>query len=194
MRHLAIDLVRHGTLLEHDHDGVHQLHDRRDVEVHQLVGTEPRRRNVHPVFIHRSAALAYLLDQREQGTAEGNKAVEAVARQRAGAGAEEVFRVGVGVADEIVGTDHDDRAADGVEHQLRGVFLPRFGLLSDAHAATGKRTGLSLTSASRRPATTSAGTSERRIRCRNSGETDCAWRSRYQPRCLRACRTPLSTP
>ena len=70
MRHLAVDLVGHRPFLEHHHDRAREFRHRSDVEIDNLFDAEARRRHVDAIFVDRRAALAHLIDQRQQRAAE----------------------------------------------------------------------------------------------------------------------------
>ena len=98
-----------------------QLRHGRDIKVDDLVRAHARRGDIDAVFVDRCLPLANLLDQRQQRAAERRKAGEVAARQDRGAGAEEILGIGIGVIDEVVRPDHDHRAADGVQNDMRAV-------------------------------------------------------------------------
>src|SRR5690606_19433847 len=101
---------------------------------------------------------------------------------------------GVGEGNDVVRADHDDWMADRVEHDLRKIERTHFGLCGTAHAASFMVSGAALLSASRTAAITAAGSKEVIAMLRSLRGAAGAWRSRYQPRCLRAWRRPLSVP
>ncbi len=130
MRHLPVDLVGHRPFLEHHHDEARKFRHRRNVEIDDLLDAEARRRHVDAVLVDRRTALAHLIDQRQQRTAEGNEAGQRVAGEHGRARAEKVLGIGIGEGDEPFRIDHDHRAADRVEHDMRGVR--HFRALSDS--------------------------------------------------------------
>src|SRR5690606_2518184 len=197
MRHLAVDLVRHRPFLEHDHDRARKFRHRCGIEIHDLVYAEARRRDVHAILVYRGLALAHLVYQRQQRAPERYELVERIARKDGSAGAEKILGFGIGKGNKSLWVDHDDRPPDRVEHDLGGICMAgRTGdgsgrahaalRISDARGTARK--------AARRPEMTSDGSVPVMIFLRRSGATPCTWRSRYQPRCFRACRRPLSTP
>ena len=194
MRHLTIDLVGHRALLKHHDDRARKLRHRRDIDVDDLLGAHARRGNVDAVLVDRRLPLADLIDQCQQRAAERRKARQAGSRQDRGARAEEVLGIGIGIIDEAVRPDHDHRPADGVENDLRAIEVGRFcrrGVQIHAACLTAAATSAK---ARCNAVMTAAGSVAVRIVLRVSAAADGAWRSRYQPRCLRACRRPLSTP
>ena len=62
---LAVDLARDRAFVEGNDDGAAVLGEGGDLDRHE-VGTDLRRLQGDAVFRHRSAALAHLIDQREQ--------------------------------------------------------------------------------------------------------------------------------
>ena len=64
MGELAVHLVGDGALLQHHHDVVGLLRQRRDVQIDQPVAGIARRAEVDLVFVDGGAARAHLLDQR----------------------------------------------------------------------------------------------------------------------------------
>ena len=70
MCHLAIDLVRHRAFLEHHDDRTRQFRHRRDIDVDDLLYSEPGRGNIDAVFVDRRLSLPHLFDQRQQRAAE----------------------------------------------------------------------------------------------------------------------------
>ena len=204
MRHLAVDLVGHRAFLEHHDDRAGQLGDRSDIEIDDLLLADARRGNVDAIFVDRRLALAHLVDQRQQRAAERHEARQAALRQDRRARPEEVFGIGIGVVDQPVGADHDHRPADRVEHDLRGIEcrgrrllrilgLGRLGIQIHATSLSSGAVEPSA-KAERSAAITMAGSVAVSTALRVAGPANGAWRSRYQPRCLRACLRPLSMP
>ena len=193
MRHLAVDLVGHRALLEHDDHRIRDLGDRRNVDVDDLVLANTRRGDVDAVFVVGRTPFADLLDEGEKRAAERHEAGERVAGQDGGARTEEVLGLGIGEGDAIVRAHHDDGMADRVEDDLRRVAERRC-TRGRVHAAFLSLNWPASRSAAPIIAMTASGSVDVRAALRRSGPQSGAWRSRYQPRCLRACRTPLSRP
>ncbi len=152
-----------------------------DVEVHDPLGAETRRGDIDAVFVERRALLAHLLHQREQRATKWHEAIEPDPRQHRRAGAEEILRIRVREHDLVVRIDHDDGMADGVEHDGCGVSpVGQFR----HHAAL--RIGCVSSKAMRSASDTAFGSVDVMIAARSALDVSDAWRSRYQPRCLRA--------
>ena len=111
MRELAIHLVGDGALLQHHHDVVGLFRQRRDVQVDQPVAGIARRAEIDLVFVDRGAALAHLLDQRQQRTAERHQVAQQMPSQQRRRNLEKCFRGDVGVDHFAVRRHHDDRDA-----------------------------------------------------------------------------------
>ena len=109
MGELAVHLVGDGALLQHHHDVVRPLGQRRDMQVDEALARIARRAEIDLVFVDRRAALAHLLDQRQQRAAERHQVAQRVPAQQRQRRFEEGFRRHIGVGDLAVGRDHDDR-------------------------------------------------------------------------------------
>ncbi len=99
MGELAVHLVGDGALLQHDHDVVRIFRQRRHVQVDQPFARIARRRQIDFVFVHRRAALAHLLDQRQQRRAERHQLAHHVTAQHRDRGFEELLGRHIGVGD-----------------------------------------------------------------------------------------------
>ena len=82
MGELAIHLVGDRALLQHDHDVVGTLRQRRDVQIDQAVARIARRRKIDLVFVDGRAAAAHLIDQREQRAAERHQIAQHLTAQQ----------------------------------------------------------------------------------------------------------------
>ena len=78
------------------------------------------------VFVHRGAAMAHLLDQRQQRAAERHEVAQHLPAQQQHRRLEEVFRGDIGVGDLAVGRDDDDRQRQRVEHRVGGAERRQF--------------------------------------------------------------------
>ena len=121
MGELAVHLVGDGALLQHHHDMVGPLGQRRDVQIDQPVAGIARRREIDLVFVHRRAAMAHLLDQREQRAAERHQVAQHLPAQQQHRSLEKALRRDIGVGDPAVGCDDDDGQRQGVEHRVGGA-------------------------------------------------------------------------
>ncbi len=97
MGELAIHLVGDGALLQHHHDMVRLLGQRRDVKIDQPVARIARRAEIDFVFVDGRAAPAHLLDQREQRAAERHEVAQQMAPQQRHRDLEKRLRRGIGV-------------------------------------------------------------------------------------------------
>jgi len=94
---------------------------RRDMQIDQSVAGIAWRRQIDFVFVHRGAAMAHLLDQREQRAAERHEIAQHLPAQQQHRRLEEVFRGDIGVGDPALGVDDNDRQRQRVEHRIRGA-------------------------------------------------------------------------
>ena len=78
MRELTIHFVGDGALLQHHHDIVGLFRQRRDMQIDQPIAGIAWRAEIDLVFVDGGAALAHLLDQREQGAAERHQIAQQV--------------------------------------------------------------------------------------------------------------------
>ena len=99
MGELAVHLVRDGALLQHDHDVIGPLRQRRHVQVDQAFAGIARRAEIDLVFVDGGAAAAHLVDEREQGAAERHQVAQTMSAQQRQRGLEEGFGGGIGVGD-----------------------------------------------------------------------------------------------
>ena len=190
MGELAVDLVGHRALLEHDDHAAPALEHRRGVDVDDALAAVPRRADIDAVLVDRRAALAHLVDQRQERAAEGHEIGERMAAEHVGRGLEEALGRGVrfagslpvAVDERATGCGSASRSApdsaspalvpapSGVDASC-GLPAPRFG------------ERLRRSAAGRSPAALSVS-----IAVRRGGRDRQRDRSRYQPRCLRAQR------
>ena len=126
MGELAVHLVGDGALLQHHHDMVGPLRQRRDMQIDEPVAGIARRREIDLVFVHRRAALAHLLDQRQQRAAERHQVAQQLPAQQQHRRLEEGFRRDIGVGDLAVGGDDDDRQRQRIEHRIGGAERRQF--------------------------------------------------------------------
>ena len=99
MGELAVHLVGDGALLQHHHDMAGPLRHRRDIEVDEALARIARRREVDAIFVHRRAAVAHLLDQREQRRAERHEVAQQMPPQQQHRDFEEGFGRDIGLGD-----------------------------------------------------------------------------------------------
>ena len=114
MGELAVDLVGHRALLQHDDDAARLFEAGRGVDVDDALGAVARRADVDAVFVDRRAALAHLLDQRQQRAAEGHEIGERVPAEHVGRGLEEGLGRRVGLGDAC----RRRRPADGMRQRV----------------------------------------------------------------------------
>ena len=193
VRQLPVDLVGHGAFLEDDDDRTGFGHDRGDVEIHQLVLPQTRRRQINPVFVDRRTTLTHLIDERKQRRTEGNEGGNAVTGKMRRAGPEKRFSLPVRKGDVTGRINENDRVLNRVQNG-HGERLARMGGIF-GHAAS--FIDSPFTPAERAAvirARTSAGSLDVITAARVSPVTRALARSRYQPRCLRAWRRPGPSP
>lgn len=200
---LPVHLVGHGPLLEHDHDLRAVLGRRRGVDVHDPLAADPRRSDVDAVLVDARAALADLVDQRQERAAEGDEVRQRMARQHRRGDLEESLRGIVRGAHVPLRIDQDDRVRQGVEdrrlgarHDGKSLALGGRSLGPAAHAAAlpgraGRRSNQALMSAITEPGSSACIIRALRARADASsrGRT-----SSVQPTCLRAMRRPRRMP
>ena len=135
MGELAVHLVGDGALLQHHDDVVGIFRQRRDMQIDQPFAGIARGREIDFVFVDRRAALANLLDQREQRRAERHQIAQHVPAQHRDRGFEKLFGGDIGVGDLAVGRHHDHRMRQRVQHRIgRRIDCGGDGV-SAAHAA-----------------------------------------------------------
>ena len=111
MGELAIHLVGDGALLQHDHDMVGPLRQRRDMKIDKALAGIARRRRDRPCIRsprRRDGAPARSAPATGCRTARDRAALPAQQQHRS---LEEIFRRDIGVGDLAVGVDDDDRHA-----------------------------------------------------------------------------------
>ena len=99
MGELAVHLVRDGALLQHHHHVVGIFRQRRDMQVDQPLARIARGGEIDLVFVDRRAALAHLLDQRQERRAERHQFAQHVPAQHRDRRLEELFGRHIGVGD-----------------------------------------------------------------------------------------------
>ena len=96
-----------------------------------------RRAEVDLVFVDGAAALAHLLDQRQQRAAERHEVAQRMPAQQRHRNIEEVLRGHVGVGDLAVRADHHDGMRQRIEHGFGAADgSGRVAASGQAHAAT----------------------------------------------------------
>ena len=190
MRELAVDLFRHRARQQHERDVPGPLGDRRGVDIDDALGAEARRADVDAVFGDRRAAVPNLLDQAEDRAAERQE----MARDRSAPGPTSNsgrrprrpgWRRRSGRPARSSRRDAAARSEPRLRHRRTATAPPcscrgRFGGSGeggDQKLPDGTRDRLLCRSAPR-----------------SAAGTDVFNRSRYQPRCFRAMRTPLPIP
>jgi hypothetical protein len=98
------------------------LRHRRDVEIDDALALRARRGQIDAIFVHRGAAIAHLLDQREQRRAERHQIAQ---RMPAAAAGIETFEEGLG-RDVRLGRScrrgpPSDRVRQRIEHGVGGL-------------------------------------------------------------------------
>ena len=121
MGELAVDLLRHGALLEHHHDVGGAVGHWGGVDVDDSVAGQAGALEIDAIFAHGSAALADLIEKLQQRRAEGDEIVDLLAPHEADAGLEEVLGGVVGGDDGAARVDGDDRMRQRIEHRSRLV-------------------------------------------------------------------------
>ena len=199
MGQLTVELLGDGALLEQKRHMVRPVDQRRDENVRQPVAADPGRPDIDPVFDDRRATIAGLFDELVDRTAEWQEILDPAAAQDAPARLEEGFGGIVDKLDRIVRVDEHDGMRQGGEHRVRQISRParRQGLLDARHAARPMSASCAhAVPASRASASrTRSGSVSVRMALpaplrRRPGQT----RSMVQATCLRATRTPISTP
>ncbi len=137
MGQLAIHLVGDGALLQHDDDMTGPLRHEGDVKVDRSLAGIARRAEVDLVFVDSPAALANLLDERQQRAAEGDEIAQGMPAQHHHRNIEEVLGGHVGVDDLAVRADHHDGVGQRIEHGFGAADgSGRVAASGQAHAAT----------------------------------------------------------
>src|SRR5690606_3842887 len=131
----------------------------------------------------------HLFHQSQERAAEGHEIGQLVAGKHRSAKAKEVFGLRIGKSDEAFCVHHDDRMDQRIENELRHAVI--WGQDGRVHAAF-LPAGLP-ENASRIMASTFAG-SVAAISAERHVSASPPQVSRYQPRCLRAWRSPCPTP
>ena len=178
----AIHLFGHALGVHQDQDLAVAVLQRGRVHVlqlRQLLG--PADHDV--VLRYRDAVATGLADDVQHRAVGADEPAERLAGHLAERGRAEAFRRGVGRDDAVVLVDHQRRVRDGAPEALETVSV---------HAAT--RAGAAARSARPRASAvrTAVGSVMVRIRPRSASAPGIA--PRYQPRCLRATRSPRSGP
>ena len=135
MGQLTVHLVGDGPLLQHDHQMVRPVRQRRNMQIDQTLARIARRPQIDLVFIDRSATRARLFEQRQQRAAERHELGQRMSPQQRQRGFEECLRGRIRIGDAAVARDHDHGMRQRIEHGVGGARRQRGHRLQTIHAA-----------------------------------------------------------
>ena len=116
MGQLALDHLRHASLLQHQQHPARRLRQWSSVEIDELRSVEAERAEIHAIFVDGGAVALHLLDKGDQRGAEGNDVGEPGAAQNRRAHLKEVFGGGVDIFDPKPFANDEERMRQGAEH------------------------------------------------------------------------------
>ena len=197
MRQLPVHLVGDGALLQHHDDVAGPFGERGDMQIDLAVAADAGRTEIDLVFVDRRAARAHLVDQRQQRTAERHQLFQGLPAQELRRDFEEGFGSDIGVDNAAVGRNQQHRIGQRVED---GLALGGNGaaiFCGGAHAAALHEKSSNASCSDR---CTRCGSSDVKIFCRQPFSVSAGARlywaaiSSAQPRCFRACFSPIRRP
>jgi hypothetical protein len=135
MGQLPIHLVSDGALLDHHHHVSGPFRQGRDMQVDLTIPADPRRAEIDPELVYGRTAVANLIDQGQERTAEWDKLLQWLALQELLRHLEEGLCRDVGVDDPTVGRDQQHRVWERVENGLAIAGRDARALCDRTHAA-----------------------------------------------------------
>ncbi len=196
VRELSVHLLGDSPLLKQHDDAVRLFEHRACVDVDDAFAADTRRSDIHSVFVDCRAILPNLVDEREQWTAEGNELRQRAPAQHQYRCLEECFGGGVRLRDVSFPVDENDGMGQRIEEHFRPAYC---GLLARTresgvlgHAARSRSAAASLAIMRRTAVASFSVIRSARVAAALPSVRPC--RSQYQPRCLRATRTPKIGP
>jgi hypothetical protein len=118
MRELTIHLIGNRALKQHNHHVTGSFWDRGDVEIDNALSGIAWGPKIDAIFIHRRRAAADLINQRQEGTAEGNEITQQMPTQNEQRHFEKIFGRHVGVSNATVRPYHQYRVRQRIEHKI----------------------------------------------------------------------------